>query len=148
MPKVVDGVITGWGDASRQFRTTRVTVKDFVLRADDGSEIRVPRMRMQLPVANLLHEGSRARFYMSSGRFRDPMIYGVRLQSGYADFDGDTDFDMWIVAGMYWMLGIAFSWLGIGLVLVYLGWKSVRQMRDARAAKRLFNADAPSAAAR
>jgi hypothetical protein len=142
MARAVDGVITGWDDASRQFRTSDVTVKGFRLKADAGEEISVPEMKMQSATWRVLGSGARGRFYLASGRGLKPTVYGVRLADGTQAFDGNTGFDMWLVAGMYLVLGIAFFWTIIGLVVAWLGWKIVRQMRDAKAAQALFEADA------
>ena len=142
MARAVDGVITGWDDASRQFRTTDVTVKDFRLRTDAGEEISVAGMKMQVAVWRALGNGAAGRFYLASGKGLAPTIYGVRLKNGTAAFDGDTGFDTLLVAGMYLVLGIAFFWTIIGLVVAWLGWKVVRRRRDAKAAQALFEADA------
>jgi len=139
MAQAVDGALAGWGDASRQFRTTNVTVKDFRIQGDGGEVIAVPEMKMQVAVANGLRSGARGRFYLSTGGA--PRLFGVRLDDGTQAFDGNDSFDVWMVAIFYLVLGVAFFWTLIGIVVAWLGWKIVRQIKDAKRARLLFDAD-------
>jgi hypothetical protein len=142
MAKTVNGTITAWSDGSRRFRTTDVTVNDVSIRDDAGETLNFPKLEMQLKVARLLFNGARGRFYLSSGKRLDAYLFGVKLSDGGQAFDGNDGFDTWMVAIFYLVVGVAFAWTIIGIFVALVGWRLIRQMKDAKAAKALYDADA------
>ena len=146
MARAIDGTITATGEATRRFRTTDVTVRDLSIGTDNGSEERFRTIGAQLPVANALSEGARGRFYLSSGLWMKPYVYGADVEGRPRVFDGNNAFDTWMVVIFYLVLGVAFFWTGIGLVVAWLGLQQFRLLRDAKAARALFDADAVSRA--
>ena len=144
MARIVDGTLVGWGDGSRIFRTTDAKVKDFRLQQDDGQALVFPAIHMQMPLTRELSAGAKGRFYLSSGKKLDDHLYGVSLAGGKRLFSADDGFDNRLVATFYLVLGIAFFWTILGIFVARTGWRIFRQMKDARAARALFDADGRS----
>jgi hypothetical protein len=142
MAKRIEGTIESLGEASRRFRTTEVTIRDFkIARADGGIEV-WPELRTDLNVVRDLRTPARGTLYVTDVKGAAPQLFGLRLTGQAPMFDAGAGIDSQIANLFLLVMGIAFFWTGIGLWFAWSMWKQRRVFADGKRARALFDEDA------